>query len=260
MPVSELNKLALWSKMDTIDLSEMNTIKLMNRIDTKFIASKDKLSDILTMALPDYRVQTIDGLRVCRYDTIYFDTEGLSMYMLHHNGRLVREKIRTRTYVESNISFLEIKDKTNKGRTKKKRIEIDTESFRYFKENPDAVNFLREKAKYTSDILLPQVRTRFDRITLVNKEKTERLTIDTNLSFENMQSGKVADVPNLMIIELKQDGLVYSEMKHIMNVLRIHKTSVSKYCVGTVLTNPNAKSNRFHSKIRKIEKITNEKL
>ena len=72
MAVSELNNLPVWEKMETIDLSEMSSIKLMNRIDTKYIASSDHLVPILTMALDKYRVQSIDGIRVARYDTLYF--------------------------------------------------------------------------------------------------------------------------------------------------------------------------------------------
>ena len=66
MALSELNKLPIWDKMQTIDLSEMNSIKLMNRIDTKFIANSDALETILNMALDKNRVQSIDGVRVAR--------------------------------------------------------------------------------------------------------------------------------------------------------------------------------------------------
>ena len=99
MSISPLNSLAVWDEMQTIDLSEMNSIKLMNRIDTKFIASSDDLVPILTMALDKYRVQSIDGVRVARYDTLYYDTPELAMYTMHHNRKLRRQKVRTRTYL-----------------------------------------------------------------------------------------------------------------------------------------------------------------
>lgn len=50
--------------------------------------------------------------------------------------------------------------------------------------------FLCEHASYQLDDLRLQVENLFDRITLVNREKTERLTIDTGLSFRNLSSGK----------------------------------------------------------------------
>ena len=260
MALSELNNLPIWEKMETIDLSEMSSIKLMNRIDTKYIASSDDLVPILTMALDKYRVQSIDGVRVTRYDTLYFDTPDLKMYTMHHNRKLRRQKVRTRTYVESDLSFLEVKNKTNKGRTKKKRISIDRATFFNFHNNPQAMEFLGERSMFVADTLIPNVATRFDRITLVNKAKTERLTIDLNLEFEHIASGTKARPAKLMIIELKQDGMCHSDMKLILRELRIHPNKISKCCIGTALTNAAAKKNRFGVKLRKIEKITNEKL
>ncbi|MBP3425262.1 MAG: polyphosphate polymerase domain-containing protein [Rikenellaceae bacterium] len=246
--------------MQTIDLSEMSSIKLMNRIDTKYIASSDSLVPILNMALDKYRVQSIDGVRVARYDTLYFDTPDLKMYTMHHNRKLRRQKVRTRTYVESDLSFLEVKNKTNKGRTKKKRIKIDRQTFFNFHGNAEAMEFLGERSMFPAGELVPNVATRFDRITLVNKAKTERLTIDLNLEFEHVASGTKARPSKLMIIELKQDGMCHSDMKLILRELRIHPNKISKCCIGTALTNASAKNNRFKVKLRKIEKITNEKL
>ncbi len=260
MSISPLNSLAVWDEMQTIDLSEMSSIKLMNRIDTKFIASSDDLVPILTMALDKYRVQSIDGVRVARYDTLYYDTPELAMYTMHHNRKLRRQKVRTRTYLESDLSFLEVKNKTNKGRTKKKRIKIDRNTFFDFHKNSEAMEFLGERSMFDPEVLCPNVATRFDRITLVNKAKTERLTIDLNLEFEHIPTGTKANPRKLMIIELKQDGLCYSDMKMILRELRIKPNKISKCCIGTALTNPHAKKNRFQVKIRKIEKITNEKL
>ena len=53
---------------------------------------------------------------------LYFDTDDYEMYRMHHAGRTVREKIRVRTYLDSLDTFLEVKNKNNHGRTKKKRI------------------------------------------------------------------------------------------------------------------------------------------
>ena len=44
-------------------------------------------------------------------------------------------------------------------------------------------------------------------------------------------------------------------MTHIMLDLRIHPLKISKYCIGTALTTPGVKMNRFKSKIRKIVKM-----
>ena len=40
-----------------ITLEEMSTVKLMNRIDTKFVTTQDKLESLLEMARDEYRMQ-----------------------------------------------------------------------------------------------------------------------------------------------------------------------------------------------------------
>lgn len=112
--------LPLWKDMVTIDLTEMKSVKLMNRVDTKFSAQLRLLPDLLSRAISDYRVQVIDNSPVASYDTLYFDTPDLQMYLRHHDKILQRDKVRTRTYIDSSLSFLEVKHKNNKGRTKKK--------------------------------------------------------------------------------------------------------------------------------------------
>ena len=113
-----------------ITLEEMEGIKLMNRIDSKYLTDEATLLHILDRAAEaGYRVLVTEGMRISPYDSIYYDsvyydTAGLRMFYDHHNRRLVRQKVRTRSYVNSGDTFLEIKRKNNKGRTKKKRIGI----------------------------------------------------------------------------------------------------------------------------------------
>lgn len=112
--------------------------------------------------------------------------------------------------------------------------------------------------RYEWILLLPELRTTFRRITLVNRQKTERLTIDTRLVWQNQQTKQEKTFDRLAIIELKRDGNSPSPMLGIMQQLRIHPMKISKYCVGTALTNPAVKQNRFKVKIRKIEKLLRE--
>ncbi len=248
-----------WQKLEGISLDEMSAVKLMNRIDTKYVVSSSLLEEILLRMSSDYYVQKINDNPISTYDTIYYDTPSCAMYICHHNKKLIRQKVRTREYLSSNLAFLEIKRKTNKGRTKKKRIEIPVDELMDFKLDEKAVNFLNEKSDFKSFEVSPKVRTHFDRITLVNRRKTERLTIDFNLIFENFVTGKKVALPEMMIIELKQDGLQYSEMKAILSDMRITSNRISKYCIGTVLTDDKIKKNRFLPKVRLIEKITGRK-
>jgi hypothetical protein len=241
--------------MGTITLDEMRGVKLMNRIDTKYVVSEGEVLNLLEqMAKCGYRVQIINNVRACRYDTLYYDTAERDMYIAHHNQQLTRQKIRTRTYLESDTTFLEIKNKTNRGRTKKRRIEIAHEELRNFKHNAAAMTFYSANARYAHSAISPALATRFVRITLVNPRLTERLTIDLMLSYEDVRSGRTASIPRMAIVELKQDGNTLSVAKRIMRDMRIQPLKVSKYCLGTTLTVDGIKHNRFKEKIREIHK------
>ena len=108
---------------NTISLDEMSSIRLMNRIDRKYLANEEQLRQLLEMASGDYMVQSVDGIRVSEYRTLYLDDKDNIMYLNHHNGRLTRQKVRIRTYVDTSDNFFEVKLKNNHGRTKKKRIQ-----------------------------------------------------------------------------------------------------------------------------------------
>lgn len=246
---------------DPISLSEMEGVKLMNRIDTKYAVPLSALPAILEAAQDGYYAQEINGTRIATYDTMYYDTDSLDMYIRHHDRQLVRQKIRVRQYVESDLTFLEIKRKNNKGRTKKKRISvpgfgITGDTFGDSKRERWSVeDFIAAKSRYHWSELSPHLSTRFHRITLVNKAKTERLTIDMDLVWENIVSGESKTFPDLVIIELKRDGNVPSQMTQIMLSQRLKPLKISKYCIGTALTTPDLKKNRFKKKIRLIEKM-----
>ncbi|MBQ8467395.1 MAG: polyphosphate polymerase domain-containing protein [Prevotella sp.] len=239
------------SLFQPISLSEMSGVKLMNRTDTKFVTTLTMLRQLLQMAQTDYYVQEIDGQRNMLYDTTYFDTDHYDMYNVHQHGHCNRQKIRFRTYVSSNLQFMEVKTKNNHGRTKKKRIEVSDMDLH------DDVKreFLGRTLRYDIDCLMPHMHNYFHRITLVNKGKTERLTIDTQLQFNNIVSGQHKDMGDLVIIELKRDGMVYSPVLQMLRDLHIHPHGFSKYCMGAAMTNDSLPVNRFKEKLRDVDRI-----
>ena len=239
--------------MVPITLDEMSGVKLMNRIDTKYLVTEAQLKEILQRIREGYYAQELEGKRLAAYSTVYYDTPDLTMYLIHHNRHLVRDKVRVRTYVDSHLTFCEVKHKSNKGRTKKKRIAV--EPIPNIIDNPEVAAFLAERQPYEVGSLSPHLTTIFDRITLVNHGKTERLTIDCNLRFENLRNGMSASMKPLVVMELKQDGRACSLLKEVLFELRIQPYKISKYCIGTCLTRPDVKQNRFKKKLRVIEKM-----
>ena len=155
---------------------------------------------LLEMAQGEYRVQETKDERNMRYDTTYFDTLDFNMFHVHQTGHTGRQKLRFRTYVSSNLQFMEVKTKNNHGRTKKKRIEV-------------------------TDMII---------------------------------TGQQREMGNLVIIELKRDGLVFSPVLGMLRQLRIHPHGFSKYCMGAALTNEELQVNRFKPKLRDVERILSQ--
>ncbi len=241
-----------------ITLEEMSGIKLMNRTDTKFVATLEQLHSFLLAVRGKYYIQEIDGKRIASYHTTYFDTTDYHMYGIHHAGRQVREKIRVRTYLDSDQTFFEIKNKNNHGRTKKKRISIRGHHA-VEQEHENIIPFMAKHAWYTIDEISPVIENWFNRITLVNFGKTERLTIDFNLRFHHLKSDGNNRLQRVAIIELKRDGNVPSPALDILREVRIKRSGFSKYCIGSALTNNRLKINNFKERLRMIEKMENKR-
>ena len=251
---TSLNELPIWLSMPSITLEEMKAVKLMNRIDTEYVVSDEDVMAILErVSTLGYRVQIIGDVRAARYDTLYYDTAERDMYIRHHNQVLTRQKIRTRHYEDGSACYLEVKNKSNRGRTKKVRIEIPHDQLMALN-TTEATTFLTLESRYEISTLCPALSTRFVRITLVNPMLTERVTIDLGLEYSDLMSGRNAKIEGMTIVEIKQDGNTTSTAKEILLGLRGKPMRISKYCLGTALTVEGIKRNRMLQKIRNIEK------
>lgn len=237
-----------------ITLEQMQGVRLLNRIDTKYVTTVEKLTEFLRMARDRYFVQDFHGRRLMPYHTVYLDTPELRMYQDHQRGKKHRYKVRMRMYENEMEAFMEVKNKSNKGRTKKKRIEIP--DLRY--EGEMMQEFVEEKTPYDAATLVPTIENKFHRITLVNKEKTERLTIDVDLWFHNVLNDNVKEMPEHVIIELKRDGLIASSAIEMLRQLGIKKCGFSKMALGMAMTSPDLKQNLFKQRIRLLSKLSNK--
>lgn len=239
-------------EFDTISLEEMGKVRLMNRIDTKFVTDIEKINTLLRIASKDYLIQEIDGQCNMPYYTKYFDTPDVNMFYQHQRGKKNRQKVRMRVYEGSDTPpFIEIKTKNNKGRTRKDRIAMDkgTELNLYNE-------FLNSHLEYDPDTLRAHIENHFYRITLVNRDLTERVTIDTELQFHNLTNDSRIVFSNLGIIEWKRDGRnCRSDLDNILKDLRIHPGGFSKYCIGMAVTTPDLRQNRLKKRLRRVNKI-----
>lgn len=234
---------------DKISLEEMKGVKLMNRTDTKYVCSISQFLALLKLIKDKYKVQSISGRMLMPYYTRYYDTSDHEMYCFHLHGKSTRKKIRIRQYVHSGVEFLEVKRKNNKGRTDKKRISTNGLSSNVRNE------FILNYSGYEMSQLCPQIENDFTRLTFVNSNMTERVTVDFFLHFHNLISGERKQLDNIVIIELKRDGRIASELQPILRELRIKPSGFSKYCIGMAMTDASLPANRFKERIRMINKI-----
>lgn len=236
-----------------ISLQEMDNVRLQDRVDTKFMLREDLFLTVLEEMHRDYYVLEINGARTSSYETLYFDTDQFRLYLMHHNGKLNRYKVRSRRYVESNLHFFEVKFKNSKGRTIKDRIkrpELVTEIV----SNSNEAEFLIQNSGIDPTQLMPRLWVNYHRITFVNKHANERLTIDMNLSFT---SGDQKFLYNgLVIAEVKQSSLrEKSPFITLMRKYRVKERSISKYCLGVISLNNDIKKNNFKPILLYIQKL-----
>ena len=232
-----------------IDLQEMDSVALMERTDTKFVFRLLDLPIFLEQIKNDYRVLEVKGCRISRYETLYYDTVNFDLYHAHQRGKPCRYKIRSRRYVESDLNFFEVKYKNNKGRTIKDRV-MQTVITGLI-EN-EARILLIEKTNLIPKSLEGKLWTNFSRITLVNKNHPERVTIDIDLTFKNNE--KYSTIDNLIIAEVKQDKIVATSFIRLMKKHHVREGSLSKYCYGVINLYENIKHNSFKPNLILIKK------
>jgi hypothetical protein len=232
-------------------LLQMKEVELMKRTDTKFILNESKLNSILENIHEHYFILEIQDRRLMTYKSLYFDTDSKLFYREHHSGKVNRTKIRMRNYVESELTFLEIKQKDSSGDTNKSRLRIDQiEPLISIK----SIDYIKRKTGKPYQ-LEPFLWNHFNRFTLVSKTEKERVTIDLNLSFDFGDSSKSFN--KLAIIEVKQERL--NRNSFIIQELKkngIKSFGFSKYCIGMLSLHNELKYNAFKPNLLKINKIT----
>ncbi len=230
-------------------------VRYMNRIDTKYLFSAGKLTDLLRKVRPYYSTLEIAGQREFSYKTVYFDTPDLLFYIQHVTGKLNRTKVRIRTYESNGLTFLEVKQKSNKGRTSKSRVEKEPGDMNHIEQSRE---FLDELISPRAVSLKPVINTAFTRITLVSLERAERITIDYNIGWNNLKGDSVR-MPFLAIAEIKSGkSTSMSPFFARLKELGVRSTGFSKYATGMALVNKAPRQNNLKPKFLLINRIRDE--
>jgi hypothetical protein len=241
-------------KFNPIGLEEMNSVNLMNRIDSKYVFSVNKLEKLLDVAKDHYHILQLDNQREFLYTTTYLDSPDLMFFKQHINGKSPRYKIRYRLYEHSGQLFLEVKCKTNKNNTVKERINYMRVGHTL---DSTGTGFINQFIPVDTSLLRPVLISRFIRLTLVGLKTAERITIDYNLSFED-NSGKVVKLPLVAIAELKRERLnKQSLFTRLIKEFKVRETGFSKYCIGISMLYKLTKQNTLKRKFLLLTKIDN---
>lgn len=244
---------ALVSALPPISLAEMAEVRLMKRTDCKYLTNLPTLMRLLELTRDSYFIQEHEGMRISPYATTYLDDADYHFYHTHQAGHRPRMKVRVRTYLSSDCSFLEIKKKDNHGKTRKQRVPVP--SVEAVVDKHIGQEFLQENAGLSLNEISPTVSNCFNRITLVNRNKTERLTIDFDIRFINYETHLEQQMDNIVVIELKREGYAQSPILPILRQLRIKPAGFSKYCIGATVTTPDLRVNRFKKRLIGIRKV-----
>ena len=116
---------SILADLDTIGLDELNKrAAMLTRVDRKYALDAATASAILSRLPGETRVLRIGGQVSQGYASTYYDTPDMDSYLLTALKRRRRFKVRTRSYLSSKASFLEVKTRGPRGVTVKKRMPI----------------------------------------------------------------------------------------------------------------------------------------
>ena len=238
-----------------ISLDALNArAAMMERLDQKYVVTAAQLACAMDRLANRFDVLEIDGKRAFGYATRYFDDPALRSYHDHHQGRRLRSKVRVRRYLDAGLTFLEVKLKTLRDVTVKRRMTLPG--------MPEALDdaalaFVDEchRDLYGAPLGRPLVAglgMRYARATLVARDGGERMTIDGGLVFGT--DGQPRPVrSDLFILETKS-ALGRGLADAVLRDLHLKPTPrLSKYCIGLAATGGVSRRNRFLPGLRRLD-------
>lgn len=234
-----------------ISLAELTErAELMTRVDRKYVLRSDQLDALLDRAPQQTRVLTIDGADRFGYQSTYFDTPELESYRQAAWGRDRRWKVRTRCYLDTGASFVEVKTRTG-DRSVKQRIAsagvtaLDDPARRFVSEVLHAARIDASGVAH----LRPTLRSRYQRQTLLAPDDAARITIDTDLDWTELATGSRLSRPDLVVVETKSAGAP-TVFDQALWRLGHRPQRISKYATGLAALEPSLPDNRWSRTLR----------
>ncbi|NNU26462.1 polyphosphate polymerase domain-containing protein [Isoptericola sediminis] len=226
-----------------VSLDELNVeAALQTRVDRKYVLTAAEATDLVDALDPATRVLEIDGGRTFTYSSTYLDTPDLVTFHQAARRRRRRFKVRTRTYVDTGGTFLEVKTRAARGVTVKERCpatdvadDLDAEAAEFVDDRLAAARL----AAPPSSALRPVLRSRYRRTTLLTPDA--RVTLDTALTWQLVPGHDdergTADVGDLVVVETKA-GTAPSSVDRLLWRSGHRPDRLSKYATGLAVLRP----------------------
>ncbi|WP_196780867.1 polyphosphate polymerase domain-containing protein [Nocardioides sambongensis] len=222
---------------------------LLTRVDRKYVVPTALLAHLVAGLPEDACVLEVAGRRTSAYHSLYLDTPERDSYLLAGRKRRGRWKIRTRSYLDTGASFLELKTSGPRGSTVKERIELPGHRA------GDDVGPLGRTwvagrlGAPVAGRLAPALATRYRRSTLFLPGSGARATVDEDLRFEGATGprapGGSLGMPGRVIVETKS-GARPSEVDRLLWRSGLRPVAISKYGVGLAALDPSLPRLKWH--------------
>lgn len=236
-----------------IGLEEFGDNRFTERIDRKFPISISEISAVIEGLEDDYDLITPADQEISTIESHYFDTPDYAYFKAHHRGRGRRHKVRFRVYPQTQSAFLEVKRKTPKGKTLKRRIKS---GFGHSILNGDHRGFLTKIGISESHYIMPVVEISYKRLSFISKDQSERFSVDFAVEFSD--GDREGNFGSMAVIEVKQDRLQTTPIIKKLREMRIKESSMSKYCLSMCRLHPELKANRFKPVLRNLQELIHE--
>lgn len=217
---------------------------LQKRVDRKYALDVATAAEVIPRLMARSAVMGISGRRSFWYRSVYFDTADHESYRRAATKRRLRWKVRTRSYVETGASYLEVKRRGTRGVTEKVRVALPpgARTVALDEIGRSFVDGVLDRPGLGAG-LAPVCTTVYQRTTLVDLDSTTRATIDTSLTLDT------AVAPGLVIVETKSPGGL-SWFDHMLMAAGARPEPVSKFGLAMAVAHPELPANRWNRLLR----------
>jgi hypothetical protein len=240
--------------IQAISPTELASVKPEKRAVNQYVVAPSVVADLIAAVAEGMQVLDVDGLRSVRYESVYYDTSDLDLYLDAARGRRRRFKVRTRFSPSDTVEMLEVKQNavSGEGVTRRERVhggdrrQLAAEELRFIDQTVGRAG--------ASEGLTPTLSTRYRRSTLVDPANRIVLTHDENLVCTDWSGRHFAVSAGIVEISSRQGSTAVDRWLWRCG---IRPERLSKYGVGLAVLHPHLPSNKWHRTImRYFDKLT----